>query len=110
MTPKPDVSEKRKAQIYQAALVCFSRKGYHQTTMDDIVAESGTSLAFPSSTTYMAREEGTDPEKTRRAENTVRGWVENEELYFPGFPEEPIEAVRGSIDYPPEGTPCGVLK
>jgi AcrR family transcriptional regulator len=43
VTPKPDVSEERKAQIFQAALVCFSRKGYYQTTMDDIVAESGLS-------------------------------------------------------------------
>jgi len=43
VTPRPDVSEERKAQIYQAALTCFSRKGYHQTTMDDIVAESGLS-------------------------------------------------------------------
>jgi len=43
VTPKPDVSEERKAQIYQAALTCFSRKGYHRTTMDDIVAESGLS-------------------------------------------------------------------
>lgn len=43
MTPKPDVSEERKAQIYQAALTCFSRKGYHQTTMDDIVGEAGLS-------------------------------------------------------------------
>ncbi len=43
MNPKPDVSRERKAQIYQAALACFGRKGYHQTTMDDIVAESGLS-------------------------------------------------------------------
>ncbi len=43
MTPRPDVSEERKAQIYEAALACFSRKGYHRTTMDDIVAESGLS-------------------------------------------------------------------
>ena len=43
MTPKPDVSAERKEQIYQAALACFGRKGYHQTTMDDIVAESGLS-------------------------------------------------------------------
>ena len=43
MTPRPDVSEERKAQIYQAALTCFNRKGYHRTTMDDIVAESGLS-------------------------------------------------------------------
>ena len=43
MAPKPDVSEERKAQIYQAVLACFDRKGYHLTTMDDIVAESGLS-------------------------------------------------------------------
>ena len=41
--PRPDVSEERKAQIYQAALTCFNRKGYHRTTMDDIVADSGLS-------------------------------------------------------------------
>jgi AcrR family transcriptional regulator len=43
MTPKPDVSAERKQQIFQAAITCFGRKGYHQTTMDDIVAESGLS-------------------------------------------------------------------
>ena len=43
MAPRPDVSEERKAQIFQAALACFNRKGYHRTTMDDIVAESGLS-------------------------------------------------------------------
>ena len=43
MSPKADVSVERKQQIYQAALACFNRKGYYQTTMDDIVAESGLS-------------------------------------------------------------------
>lgn len=43
MTPRPDVSAKRRAQIIQAALACFTRKGYNNTTMDDIVAESGLS-------------------------------------------------------------------
>ena len=43
MSPKQDVSTERKNQIYQAALICFSRKGYFQTTMDDIVEESGLS-------------------------------------------------------------------
>lgn len=37
--PKKD----RREQILQAALTCFARKGYHLTTMDDIVAESGLS-------------------------------------------------------------------
>ena len=43
MTPRPDVSAERRAQIIQAALACFMRKGYNSTTMDDIVAESGLS-------------------------------------------------------------------
>jgi AcrR family transcriptional regulator len=43
MAPRPDVSAERKQQIYQAALACFGRQGYYQTTMDDIVAESGLS-------------------------------------------------------------------
>ncbi len=32
-----------KNKILQAALTCFAGKGYHQTTMDDIVSESGLS-------------------------------------------------------------------
>jgi AcrR family transcriptional regulator len=43
VSPRPDVSAERRAQIIEAALACFSRKGYHNTTMDDIVAESGLS-------------------------------------------------------------------
>lgn len=38
-TKKP--KEQRIAEIQGAALKCFSQKGYHETTMDDIVAESG---------------------------------------------------------------------
>jgi AcrR family transcriptional regulator len=40
---QPDRTEERRKQIMNAALACFARKGYHNTTMDDIVAESGLS-------------------------------------------------------------------
>jgi len=43
MTPQPDRAQERRQQIMDAALACFARKGYHKTTMDDIVAESGLS-------------------------------------------------------------------
>jgi AcrR family transcriptional regulator len=43
MTPRPDVSEERRAQIIEAALACFTRLGYVNTTMDEIAAESGLS-------------------------------------------------------------------
>jgi len=43
MSPRPDVSAERRAQIIEAALACFGSKGYNNTTMDDIVAKSGLS-------------------------------------------------------------------
>jgi AcrR family transcriptional regulator len=43
MTPRADVSAERRAQIIQAALACFTRKGYNNTTMDDIA--EGSSLS-----------------------------------------------------------------
>ena len=41
--PAGDKKGRTRAQILQAALTCFAGKGYHQTSMDDIVAESGLS-------------------------------------------------------------------
>jgi AcrR family transcriptional regulator len=45
MTPKVAAERKdeRRMQILQAAMGCFAEKGYHLTTMDDIVAASGMS-------------------------------------------------------------------
>jgi AcrR family transcriptional regulator len=43
VTPRPDRAQERRQQILDAALACFARKGYHKTTMDDIVTESGLS-------------------------------------------------------------------
>lgn len=40
---KPETIEARKNQIRQAALVCFVRSGYHQTSVDDISQEAGLS-------------------------------------------------------------------
>ena len=43
MSPKPDVSETRKNQILEAAVKVFTRMGFHDARMDDIVQESGLS-------------------------------------------------------------------
>ncbi len=41
--PRPDVSQKRTAQIIDAATVVFARSGVHQASMDDIAREVGLS-------------------------------------------------------------------
>ncbi len=43
MSPRPDVSAERKAQILDAALRVFARKGFHKARMDDIAQEAGLS-------------------------------------------------------------------
>ena len=52
-------SEARRAQILEAALRCFSDKGYHETTMDDLAREAGLSKGslywyFPSKEEFFA--------------------------------------------------------
>ena len=39
-SPAADKKTATRDKILQAALVCFAQKGYHQTSMDDIVAQS----------------------------------------------------------------------
>ena len=43
--PQLEVSLDRKTQILDAALVCFAKRGFHQTSMHDISAEAGISVA-----------------------------------------------------------------
>jgi AcrR family transcriptional regulator len=41
MSPKPDVSEQRRAQIIEAATTVFAKFGFSKARMDDIAEESG---------------------------------------------------------------------
>ena len=71
----------------------------------DIVREAGSSFAFPSQTTYLERGKGLDAELVRDAESKVKEWREQKALYLPEFPPEKIGELRGSLDYPPPGSP-----
>src|SRR5438874_13380525 len=41
-----DPSLDRRAQILEAAIVCFAKRGFHQTSMHDISAEAGISVGL----------------------------------------------------------------
>ena len=43
MSPRPDVSEERRAQIIEAAMKVVAEKGFAKTRMDDVASESGLS-------------------------------------------------------------------
>lgn len=43
MSPRPDVSEERRAQILEAAIAVFARLGFQQSRMEDIAHQAGLS-------------------------------------------------------------------
>ena len=70
----------------------------------DLVAQSGTSIAFPSQTTYLARDTPLDPARTQEAESQVRQWRERGELPFPDFGPDQVSRGHDSVQYPPPGS------
>jgi MscS family membrane protein len=71
----------------------------------DVVEASGTCFAFPSSTTYLARDGGLDGQRARAAEDEVRAWREQGELPFPEHDQARLAALAGTLDWPPHGSP-----
>jgi MscS family membrane protein len=73
----------------------------------DIVAGSGAYFAYPSQTLYLGRDGGKDADRTRESEAAVASWREAGEIPLPRFPENLIEELDDSIEYPPEGSAVG---
>jgi len=71
----------------------------------DIVRNAGSRFAVPTQTTYLERGKGLDGELAREAESRVKEWREQKALYLPEFPPEKIGELRGSLEYPPPGSP-----
>ncbi len=69
-----------------------------------IVEASGTGFALPASVMYTARDGGLDEERTAEAEEAVAKWRHEGMLAFPRLTLEQIERLRGTVDYPPEGS------
>ncbi len=44
--PAPEPSLDRRAQILDAAIICFAKRGFHQTSMHDVSAEAGISVGL----------------------------------------------------------------
>lgn len=71
----------------------------------EIIEKSGTSVAVPSTTVYMGRDAGLDPDKIEAAEREVAAWRGARELPFPITPEPLAARITDTADYPPKGSP-----
>jgi len=66
----------------------------------DIMEDSGSGLAFPSQTLYVARDPGIEKEKAENAVQKVAELRDGKRLPFPDFHEQEISSFKGSIEYP----------
>jgi MscS family membrane protein len=73
----------------------------------DIVTRGGTGFAFPSSTTYWARDGGLDSERQRAVESEVAALRAEGRLQFPDHGPEARRAIDGTLDWPPRGSAQG---
>ena len=70
----------------------------------DIVNEAGSGFAFPSQTTYLARDNGLDDGRKDAAEARVGGQRALGKLPFPEFEEEDRDRLEDTLDYPSKGS------
>ena len=71
----------------------------------DIIEKAGAGFAFPSQTTYLARDTAPDVERVKAAEEQVKAWRDAGELPFPDLSDETQEAISDQLDFPPKGSP-----
>lgn len=72
----------------------------------DIIHEAGSGLAVPTRVNYI-EDDGRPADEAGRseAETTVRDWKAKGDYYIPRFSEERKDELRGTLDYPQEGSP-----
>jgi len=73
----------------------------------DIIAAAGTELTVPTQIQYEVEGRPLDEARAREAEARVREWRAQQSLYLPNFPSDKISELKGSLDYPPAGSPGG---
>ncbi|MBL8859236.1 MAG: mechanosensitive ion channel family protein [Planctomycetes bacterium] len=70
----------------------------------DVVAQSGSGFAFPSNTTYLARDGGLDLERGKAAEAEIARLRAEGKLMYPNFSAAEIAAMDDTLDWPPKGS------
>ena len=73
--------------------------------MKEIVREAGCSFALPSQTLYMAKDPAPDSDLVEQASKEVDAWRKHNQFPFPDMPAEQIEALKGTLEFPPAGSP-----
>jgi MscS family membrane protein len=71
----------------------------------DIVSAAGSDFAFPSQIEYSLPGKPFDEQRAKAVGLEVKEWKAKRALYLPNFPSDKIAEIKGSLDYPPKGSP-----
>ncbi len=71
----------------------------------DVIHQAGSGIAQPAQTIRVQRADPRNEEHLQQAEEQVKTWRKNNALYLPSFPQEKINELRSTLDYPPMGSP-----
>jgi MscS family membrane protein len=71
----------------------------------DVIKAAGTELAIPARLEYQVDKAPLDQKNAQQAEASVKEWRGQRAMYLPKFPFETIAKLRGTLDYPPAGSP-----
>jgi MscS family membrane protein len=74
----------------------------------EIIAAAGSDFAFPAQLQYELPGKPFDDQRVQAIAAQVKEWETNGALYLPNFPKEKIAEIKGSLDYPPKGSPHSV--
>lgn len=69
-----------------------------------LVEKAGSGFAFPSQTTYLARDDGLDEKQAEEARRQVDRWRKTNKLPSPDYSHEDLENFEDQLDFPPEGS------
>ena len=78
--------------------------------IQDIIDAAGSGFAFPSQTTYLARDTEFDERRVHDVMAEVEKWRAEGKLPFPDFEEEERDRISNVLSYPPEGSPSHRLR
>ena len=71
----------------------------------DIVSSAGTEFAVPAQVQYSLEGKRFDETRAQAVAKEITEWKAKQALYLPNFPKDKIATIKGSLDYPPTGSP-----
>ena len=91
--------------VVLAFVAILSNFGFNVAALVAGLGVGGIAVALAAQKTIENLFGGLKAERVREISEKVQRWRESNEIYLPNFPAAKIEELKGTLPYPPEGSP-----